>query len=369
MVDIITENKTCIECGEGKDLSGFEFIKKTGKYRNQCKVCINKFKRERRLKNRSPETIEKQILMDQRIVGWKKDNPGITTQICGQCKHEKLLDAFELRNDTGKYRSICSKCEYENKQFRKEEPLIKIIETFEPGFKRCTGDCKEIKAENEGNFYFRNDSNKFRDDCIVCFQEANKEYIIEHREEVLAHKREYYQDNIEYFIEYRRDEKTKERNRLRRKERRLIDINFRIMANLRGRFHNALRGRYKSGSAVRDLGCSIEYLIGRLESKFHMNSKTGEIMSWYNYGFYGWHIDHIIPLDYFDLTNREEFLVACNYKNLQPLWANKNYSKSDNLPDNFEELLAEIKADIAKSRLIAKLSEEQNDDQIVASVG
>ena len=153
-----------------------------------------------------------------------------------------------------------------------------------------------------------------------------------------------------------------------RRIRSVEDIEFRIACNLRHRLRHAIKGNYKSGSAVRDLGCSIGHLKECLFLKFHMNSKTGEIMSWDNYGFYGWHIDHIIPLDYFNLTNREELLIACNYKNLQPLWADKNYLKSDNLPDNLEELLIEIKAEIAKARLITKLSvvrEAQNDDQII----
>ena len=39
------------------------------------------------------------------------------------------------------------------------------------------------------------------------------------------------------------------------------------------------------------IGCSISHLRTHLESKF----KKG--MNWENYGLYGWHIDHIIPLD------------------------------------------------------------------------
>lgn len=47
------------------------------------------------------------------------------------------------------------------------------------------------------------------------------------------------------------------------------------------------------GSAVRDLGCSIEFLKSYLESKF-----TGN-MSWENQG--EWYIDHIKPLSSFNL--------------------------------------------------------------------
>ena len=54
-------------------------------------------------------------------------------------------------------------------------------------------------------------------------------------------------------------------------------------------------------------------------------------MNWDNYGFYGWHIDHIIPLDFYDLQNREEFLKACHYTNLQPLWAEENITKGNKI--------------------------------------
>lgn len=48
-------------------------------------------------------------------------------------------------------------------------------------------------------------------------------------------------------------------------------------------------------------------------------------MSWYNYG--EWHLDHIIPLVSFDLTNRWQFARACHYTNYQPLWWWDNISK------------------------------------------
>ena len=55
-------------------------------------------------------------------------------------------------------------------------------------------------------------------------------------------------------------------------------------------------------------------------------------MSWENHSQTGWHIDHIKPLSRFDLSDREQFLEACHYSNLQPLWAEDNLSKSDNFP-------------------------------------
>ena len=99
------------------------------------------------------------------------------------------------------------------------------------------------------------------------------------------------------------------------------DTNFRLACNLRRRLKHAIEGNYKVGSAVRDLGCSIENLKCHLENQFQPG------MSWENQG--QWHIDHIVPLSKFDLTNKEQLLKACHYTNLQPLWAKDNIAKGN----------------------------------------
>lgn len=83
----------------------------------------------------------------------------------------------------------------------------------------------------------------------------------------------------------------------------------------------AIKKNSKTGSAVTDLGCSIDELSAHLESKFT------DGMNWENYGKTGWHIDHIRPLSSFDLTNQEDVRKACHYTNLQPLWWQDNLSK------------------------------------------
>jgi len=54
---------------------------------------------------------------------------------------------------------------------------------------------------------------------------------------------------------------------------------------------------------------------------------TGKEITWENHSRAGWHIDHIKPLISFDLIEREQFLEACHYTNLQPLWAKENLRK------------------------------------------
>jgi hypothetical protein len=109
------------------------------------------------------------------------------------------------------------------------------------------------------------------------------------------------------------------------RERRLTDINYKIACNLRSRVRTALRRGQKAGSAIKQLGCSVSELKVYIESKFEPG------MTWANYGYQGWHIDHIKPLSSFDLTDLGQFKEACHYTNLQPLWKVDNLRKSDKL--------------------------------------
>jgi len=109
------------------------------------------------------------------------------------------------------------------------------------------------------------------------------------------------------------------------KNKRKTDIQFRLSCNLRSRLKSAIKGNFKAGSAVKDLGCTVEQLKQYLESKFSPG------MTWDNWTVDGWHIDHIKPLASFDLTDRNQLLEACHYTNLQPLWAKDNLSKNDSV--------------------------------------
>ena len=100
------------------------------------------------------------------------------------------------------------------------------------------------------------------------------------------------------------------------------DIQYKLLVSARGRLWQAIKSNQKAGSAVRDLGCTITELKKYLEGQF----KEG--MTWENWAHDGWHIDHKIPLAFFDLTDREQFLKAVHYSNLQPLWAKENLQKN-----------------------------------------
>lgn len=101
------------------------------------------------------------------------------------------------------------------------------------------------------------------------------------------------------------------------------DLQFKIKCVLRARLRKALKDNWKTGSAVKGLGCSVDEFKNYIESKFQPG------MSWDNWSRDGWHLDHIKPLDSFDLSNEQELEKACHYTNLQPLWATENCTKSN----------------------------------------
>ena len=100
------------------------------------------------------------------------------------------------------------------------------------------------------------------------------------------------------------------------------DPQFRLARRLRTRLYGSIKTKQKVGSAVSDLGCSVA------ELKLHLENQFQPGMTWDNWSYTGWHIDHITPLSSFDLTDREQFLKACHFTNLRPLWAKDNLAKS-----------------------------------------
>jgi len=165
-------------------------------------------------------------------------------------------------------------------------------------------------------------------------KEWAKEYYLKNKERILAYAhrynskhqkqiREYYKKNKNKILLYNQSYKITHRKELflKHQERLKTNVQYKLKWNLRSRLRDAIRYNLKSGSAVRDLGCSVEFLKLYLQDKFYAK------MSWNNYGTY-WEIDHIIPLKDFDLTKRKQFLKAVHYTNLQPLTVKDHDRKS-----------------------------------------
>lgn len=206
---------------------------------------------------------------------------------CKKCQTTKPLNEFN-KSTGGKYgvRTICKSC---RRVYRFENRDI-------------------IKSYNEK--YKLNELNKIK------IKNYDKSYYEKNKEKLLKYRKMWSEKNKLKLNEYSKNY---------HKTKREININFKIKDNMRSRLYQAIKYKWKCGSSIEDLGCSIEELKKYLESKFSNG------MTWENYGKRGWHIDHIKPLISFDLTDRKQFLEACHYTNLQPLWWYENLSKSDKI--------------------------------------
>ena len=223
---------------------------------------------------------------------------------CAQLKEPSCFGKDSRRKDGLKpYCKACTRAKYKDYSLRNPDKLK----------------LKRQRDSEKMKVYCRERYEAKREEIL----EKNRKYYKENSKLVMAQNRPWREKNPEkikeYANKYARSEKGLSRNRLRYK----TDLQFRLKMSLRSRTGMAIRGSCKAGSAVDDLGCTVEFLKEFLESKFQPG------MTWDNWGRYGWHIDHIIPLSSFDLTDREQFLKACHYTNLQPLWAEDNMKKSN----------------------------------------
>lgn len=97
--------------------------------------------------------------------------------------------------------------------------------------------------------------------------------------------------------------------------------------------------------SIQILGYSYEDFISHIESQFAPG------MSWMNHG--DWHIDHVIPINYFIKNGINNPSVINSLSNLRPLWASENLLKGDKVDDVCLNYMVE--------RLSAYLETKKND--------
>jgi hypothetical protein len=219
-------------------------------------------------------------------------------KLCPTCNRTKELTDFNKnKNRKDGYQRECRDCchNHHNKHYHtKKSPRLK--ENLKEGHKVCTS-CKQellLTKFKPGKGRFGVSAN-----CKICFNKKWNEY-------------------------QKRTDQNKKHNKLKRQ----TDIQWKLKANLRGRYLDALK-RHTSGgkvnkhhSAIDLLGCSIEFYKQYLEQQFKPD------MTWRNHGIL-WEIDHIKPCAAFDLTDSKQQQECFHYSNTQPLYYSDNRSKGD----------------------------------------
>jgi len=203
------------------------------------------------------------------------------TKICKKCFEEKLLSQFykQKRNKDG-YWNSCILCE-KNKYKENSETVKDRVSEY-----------RKINKEK--------------------ISENKKKHYIINREKILKQKKVYTQ-------------KTKKIRNKKRYDLYYSNTLFKLLNNLRTRMRLFIKSKN-----IKKNNKTIDILGGNPETiKKHLEDQFSEEMSWDNYGFYGWHIDHIIPLS--SAKNENDVYKLCHYTNLQPLWGVDNLKKGNKI--------------------------------------
>lgn len=159
--------------------------------------------------------------------------------------------------------------------------------------------------------------------------ERSKQYYLKHREKQLnkyqGNKELRQKQALEYY--YNNKDKVRARNKRRLKE----DPVYKIECTLRWSFNRALKSRdiYKTNTFKKLVGCTL------LEFKDYIEQQWQPGMSWENHSFKGWHLDHIKPINTFDLKDIEEQKKCFHYTNFRPLWYKDNLCRPKDGRDIF----------------------------------
>ena len=211
------------------------------------------------------------------------------TQKCTKCGNVKDINLFRFRKDRKKYFTFCRDCENErNKLYYKNN-------------------TEKVQNMHKNYIY------KFKELHGVTWYELNKDRLCDeiHREKRSESRRKRFQENKqkEYAYKY---------------ARRKSNLQMRFTETLSATVRHSIKRKsgIKAYRTIELLGCTVKFLMNHLESKFT------DGMNWDNYGYEGWHVDHIKPCACFDLRKPQEQKKCFNYTNLQPLWKNDNLTKN-----------------------------------------
>ena len=158
--------------------------------------------------------------------------------------------------------------------------------------KRCSK-CDNEKESSELNF--RNNTQKYRSECIQCCSIKHKEWRDNSPDKVKQIRKKY-------------NEQNKEKRNIYLKNKRETDVKFRLKSNTRKKNYKSFKSVTKQSSAKEILGVDID--AHRKWIKFQFTPE----MNWTNI-----ELDHIKPICMFDVSKDEELKETVSWKNTQPL--------------------------------------------------
>jgi len=188
--------------------------------------------------------------------------------------------------------------------------------------------CKECVKSETKEYYQKNIDyyKNYRENNKDSIRKRQKTWVTSNETKEKDRQRNWKKQNQEKILKWKEinSDKLKEYSRVYTKKRRQTDELFKLSSNLRNRLNIYLRSKKikKNNSTFEIIGLHPEKLKDYLEKKFT------EGMSWDKLGS-EIHIDHIKPLSM--AKTESEVYELCHYTNLQPLWAKDNWIKNNRI--------------------------------------
>lgn len=157
---------------------------------------------------------------------------------------------------------------------------------------------------------------KWRENNWDKYVENEKKRRIKSKSKIQANRKKWSSNNKEKIKEIRRKRATK-----RRKEDPIFKFK-EITKNLISSSFTR-RGKSKRIKTESILGCTIEYF------QEYILSKCPEGVGLKDFGVFGYHLDHIIPISL--AKTEEDVIKLCHYTNFQPLFWIDNIKKSNKI--------------------------------------
>ena len=201
-------------------------------------------------------------------------------------------------------------------------------------------DCKLTKELSE----FRINNIKRKDGtsyprhttyCKDCGLKIQREYKAKNKERLKKRDAEYRKNNLEKLNatakKYISNNREKRNAYIReyKKKKKESDPSYSIYENCRKRIWKVLRVN-KKNSTNELLGCSKRFY----EMWINFTLINQDVMNWNNYGKY-WDIDHVVPINSFDIQNEQKLKECFNWRNTRALDKEANYKKKDKIDDEY----------------------------------
>jgi len=248
---------------------------------------------------------------------------------CRKCNEEKDITLF-VKNE-----SLCKECnnKMRREKYAKDSEYADKIKTKQRNtnikigsklFKdKQSDDTKHCKYcdESKNVSLFRPNRAK----CIDCERKDGRDYrksdigktksiewVDQNREQMSKLQSKWHQEN-------------KTKINAKYTERIKTDPIFKMHVTAKSRIRSALK---KSKKTDDYLGCDGEFYVKWME--FCLEYETDEDMTLENHGKI-WHVDHVIPVNTFNLEDEEQQNICFNWRNTMPLRIEKNLSKHDKI--------------------------------------